>query len=112
MSATTHERPHTNTRLYLQIFAALAVLTVAEVLVVYLPADRILIAAILVGMALAKAVLVAAYYMHLRMEKGTLALIAAVPLILCVFLGIALMPDHSAVGHKTQNVAPPVEGHH
>lgn len=111
MTATTHER-HTNTRIYLQVFAALAVLTVAEVLVVYLPADRILIAALLVGMALGKAIMVAAYYMHLRVERGTLALIAAVPLFLCVFLAFALMPDHSAVDHRTVNVPPKAESGH
>lgn len=111
MTATTQER-HTNTRLYLQIFAALAVLTLVEVLVVYLPADRILIAAILVGLALGKAIMVAAYYMHLRFEKSTLALIASVPMFLCVFLALALMPDHSAVDHKTLNVPPAAESGH
>jgi len=111
MTATTHER-HTNTRLYLQIFAALGILTVAEVLVVYLPAEKMLIAAILVGLALGKAIMVAAYYMHLRFEKSTLALIAAVPLFLCVFLAMALMPDHSAVERRTLNVAPAAESGH
>lgn len=104
MSATATHGGHSNTRVYLQVFAALAILTVAEVAVVYLPMEKILIAAILVGLALGKAIMVAAYYMHLRFERSTLAIIASIPLVLCVFLAIALMPDHSAVERRTANV--------
>jgi len=98
-------------QLYFQIFGALAFLTLAEVGVTYGPPEmKFLVIAALCILALTKAALVAAYYMHLRFEKSTLALIAAVPLFLCVFLAFALWPDHSAVQHKTQNVpAAPAE---
>jgi caa(3)-type oxidase subunit IV len=104
MAVAAHPK-HSHRQLYFQVFGALAFLTIAEVGVTFGPPNlKIFIIAALVGLAFGKATLVAAYYMHLRFEKNTLALIAAVPLILCVFLAFALYPDHSAVGHKTQNV--------
>lgn len=111
--ATAHGKT-SHRQLYFQIFGALAFLTLAEVGVTYGPPEmKFVIIAALVILALTKAALVAAYYMHLRFEKSTLALIAAVPLFLCVFLAFALWPDHSAVQHKTQNVpAAPAEHEH
>jgi cytochrome c oxidase subunit 4 len=111
MTASTHGK-QSHRQLYFQIFGALAFLTIAEVGVTFGPPEaRYFIIAALIGMALAKAALVAAYYMHLRFERSTLALIAAVPLFLCVFLAFALYPDHSAVDHKTQNVPAAESGH-
>jgi cytochrome c oxidase subunit 4 len=102
------QEKHSHRVLYFQVFGALAFLTLAEVGVTFGPPSiRYVIIGALVILALAKAVMVAAFYMHLRFEKSTLAIIAAVPLLLCVFLALALVPDHSAVGHKTQNVPPP-----
>jgi hypothetical protein len=46
-----------------------------------------------VGEAITKALLVAMFFMHLRFEKMTLALIATTPLILCAFLAMMLLPD-------------------
>ena len=58
-----------------------------------MPIAKLLIATLLVGMALTKAILVAAYFMHLKFERRTLAVIAATPLALCVFLVLMLLPD-------------------
>jgi cytochrome c oxidase subunit IV len=105
--AAAHEK-HSHRILYFQVFGALAFLTLAEVGITFGPPSmKYVIVGALVGLALAKAAMVAAFYMHLRFEKTTLAVIAAVPLFLCVFLAFALYPDHSAVQHKTQNVPPP-----
>jgi cytochrome c oxidase subunit 4 len=112
MAATAHGKQSHRT-LYFQVFGALAFLTVAEIGVTFGPPEmRYIIIAVLIGLALGKAALVAAFYMHLRFEKSTLALIASVPLLLCVFLALALYPDHSAVPHKTVNVAPAAETGH
>ena len=84
-------RSHPN---YMAIFAWLGVLTAAEIGVTFLHAiPHLMMATMLIAMALAKAVLVAAYFMHLRFEKRTLAMIAVVPLILCTFLLLMLVPD-------------------
>src|SRR5262249_5326691 len=86
-----HEEPN-----YMNIFWALAVLTVIEIGVVYLPASRLLIGFLLVALACTKATLVAMYFMHLKFERSTLGIIALTPMILCVFLIFMLLPDLTA----------------
>lgn len=98
------------------IFYALTVLTIIEVGVFKLPIAKVLIAILLVGLALSKASLVAMYFMHLKFERKTLALIAITPLLLCVLLVFALLPDHLATPHKsvtatTSQQETPVEHH-
>jgi cytochrome c oxidase subunit IV len=58
-----------------------------------------------VGLALSKASLVAMYYMHLKFERTTLGLIAVTPLLLCVLLVFALLPDHSAAPRQASGAA-------
>lgn len=94
--ATDHPEPN-----YMAIFWWLFALTVAEVAVIYLGLPRLVLALLLVGLAISKAALVAMYFMHLRFERLTLALIAVTPLLLCVLLVFALVPDHSAVPHQS-----------
>jgi cytochrome c oxidase subunit 4 len=80
---------------YMGVFWALLILTLAEVGVFYLNLPRLVMVISLVVMALAKAALVAAYFMHLRFEKRTLALIVISPLLLSALLIIGLTPDAS-----------------
>jgi cytochrome c oxidase subunit 4 len=94
--AETHKQPN-----YIGVFWWLLILTVVEVAVIFMPMARILIAILLVGLALSKACLVAMYFMHLKFERTTLGLIAVTPLLLCVLLVFALLPDHSATPHLT-----------
>jgi cytochrome c oxidase subunit 4 len=98
---------------YWLIFLCLFILTVIEIAVIFVPVAKLLIVIALVSLALVKATLVAAYFMHLRFEARTLALIALTPLALGTLLIFILIPDHSAVLHKTADsvkVAPPA-GH-
>ncbi len=88
--AQAHTQPN-----YLAIFWWLLALTIIEVGVIFMPLARLLIAILLVGLALSKASLVALYFMHLRFERATLGLIAVTPLLLCVLLVFALLPDLS-----------------
>lgn len=81
---------------YMNIFWALAVLTVVEIGVVYMPAAKLLIGFLLVSLAGTKASLVAMYFMHLKFERSTLGIIALTPLLLCVFLIFMLLPDLTA----------------
>lgn len=98
--AHTHKQPN-----YIAIFWWLLALTIIEVGVIFMPLARVLIAILLVGLALSKAALVAMYFMHLKFERTTLGLIAVTPLVLCVLLVFALMPDHSATPHQTAGAA-------
>jgi cytochrome c oxidase subunit 4 len=82
---------------YMAIFWWLLALTILEIMAGYPHAGpsypHLLKGALLVGMALAKAALVAMYFMHLRFERITLGYIAMIPLILCVFVVLMVMPD-------------------
>jgi cytochrome c oxidase subunit 4 len=86
--ADTHASPN-----YWMIWLYLFVLTVIEIGVIYLPVAKIVIAVLLVTLACYKAFLVAMYFMHLKFERRTLAIIAITPFILCVFLILMLIPD-------------------
>jgi cytochrome c oxidase subunit 4 len=100
--AHAHKQPN-----YIAIFWWLLALTIIEVGVIFMPLARVLIAILLVGLALSKASLVAMYFMHLKFERKTLGLIAVTPLLLCVLLVFALLPDHSAAPHQTAGAVAP-----
>jgi cytochrome c oxidase subunit 4 len=77
--------------LYLRVFGVLAVLTVAEVAVIYVPGvSRGLLITALTLLALAKAALVLLYFMHLR--QG-LRLTVLVPFALPAVFAAVLMAE-------------------
>jgi cytochrome c oxidase subunit IV len=88
MASTTHTHPN-----YMGIFWVLLVLTVVEVALTFLGLPKLLLGSLLVALAVWKAALVAMYFMHLKFERKTLAMIAVVPFILCLLLILILLPD-------------------
>jgi len=100
------EHKHPN---YMAIFWTLAILTVVELGVVFLPFGKFANGTMLCALALAKAAIVAAYFMHLRFETRTLGLIAITPLAIATLLVFVLMPDAFAVNHKTAEKKPAAE---
>jgi caa(3)-type oxidase subunit IV len=48
---------------------------------------------LLVSLAVWKAALVALHFMHLKLEKKTLTVVALAPFVLCIFLSLMLLPD-------------------
>ena len=81
-------------RLYYATFAALALLTVAEVGVVYVPGiARSLLIAALVLLAVAKAGLVLMVFMHLSHERRALKLSIIVPFLLPAIYAAVLIGD-------------------
>jgi cytochrome c oxidase subunit IV len=80
---------------YIAIWIYLGVLTVMELIVAYAPIPKAVMVGLLIGLAWTKAVLVAMYFMHLRFERRTLAIIACVPILLVTFLTFMLVPDLS-----------------
>jgi caa(3)-type oxidase subunit IV len=113
MAAHTPEQLAHEHRRYLQVFAWLAVLTAVEIAVIYMPIARLAIGLMLVTLAATKAALVAMFYMHLSVEKRTLAYIALTPAVLCVLLVFMLLPDLGAVTRALTHATPPAaEAHH
>ena len=92
--AGTAEHKHPN---YMAIFWYLAILTVVEIAVIYMPLAKFTIGVLLCALALTKAALVAMYFMHLRFEARTLGWIAVTPLAIATLLIFVLLPDGFAV---------------
>jgi len=116
--ATTHvsrepEEPHGvtiplphHTVNYYAIFTALVVLTILTVLVAFhrFQSEAVnLLLAMLV--AATKATLVALFFMHLKFEGKLIYMIFIVPLILCVLLIVALIPDVLLPAQSTNNAS-------
>ena len=86
---------------YMAIFWYLAVLTVIEIAVIFLPIAKLAIGVLLVALACAKATLVALYFMHLRLETKTLGYIALTPVVIGALLVLVLLPDSLHAPHQT-----------
>jgi cytochrome c oxidase subunit 4 len=86
---------------YMAIFWYLAVLTVIEIAVIFLPIAKLAIGVMLVTLACAKAALVALYFMHLRLETKTLGYIALTPVVIGALLVLVLLPDSLHAPHQT-----------
>jgi len=97
MAGTAHKHPN-----YMAIFWYLAILTVIEIGVIYLPLGKFTIGVLLCALALGKATLVAMYFMHLKFETLTLGWIAITPLAIATLLVFILLPDGFAVLKTTE----------
>jgi cytochrome c oxidase subunit IV len=97
----TGEHKHPN---YMAIFWYLAILTVVEIAVIYMPLAKFTIGVLLCALALSKAALVAMYFMHLKFETRTLGMVAITPLLIATLLVFVLLPDGFAVMKRTIGV--------
>ena len=97
----TGEHKHPN---YMAIFWYLAILTVVEIAVIYMPFAKFTIGVLLCALALGKASLVAMYFMHLKFETRTLGMVAVTPLLIATLLVFVLLPDGFAVMKRTVGV--------
>ena len=102
MATAAHKHPN-----YMAIFWWLAILTVVELGVIYLPFGKVTIAVLLCVLAVTKAALVAMYFMHLRFETKTLGWIAVTPLAIATLLIFVLLPDGFAVLKTTEGAKKP-----
>jgi cytochrome c oxidase subunit 4 len=84
-----HERQYPTEGTYFAVFVALAILTVIELAVVYLPGIRV---PLLVGLAFSKAWLVVQFYMHLRYDNKLFSWVFLLPLAAGAILTVALQP--------------------
>lgn len=79
---------------YMAVWAALAVITLMEVLYAFLDIPKVYLAVGLIVMAVWKALLVALYYMHLRFEPRRLWVLAASPLPLVAILIVFVLQEN------------------
>ena len=115
-----HEEPHGHTEAephhavpYFKIFGLLVVLTAITVAVAFLDIQNE-IAKVLLALTIAsiKASAVALFFMHLKFEGKLIYLILIVPLMLCILLVVALIPDIArAVPFNELTPLPGASGH-
>ena len=98
MASSGHKHPN-----YMAIFWYLAILTVVEIGVIFLPFGKFTNGVLLCALAVTKAALVAMYFMHLKFETRTLGMIAVTPLAIATLLVFVLLPDGFAVAKKTDD---------
>lgn len=90
-------------RLYIQVFAALVVLTLLEVAGVLLDLATWVTMLYVLGLAILEALLIATFFMHLRWEDPFLRKVALLPIFFIIVLvaGVGLTspdsPDHGAL---------------
>jgi cytochrome c oxidase subunit IV len=96
MSAHAEAAAHEvgSTKLFIQVWVWLLVLTAIEVLLAYFRLHPSLMLTILVGLSLIKSALIVSYFMHLRFERLGLffLLIPAMVFCICMML-IVFFPD-------------------
>lgn len=107
-------KTHPNVKVYLAVFAALAVLTVVTVAVSYLHLP--ITGAVFVALAIAtvKAGLVATFFMHLKGERALIYGLLAMTLVFMGFLFILPISDTAAIADKMIHAevpAPAPAGH-
>ncbi len=86
MSSTSPEAVKKHVKVYLRVFAALAVLTVVTVAVSYLHLPVLVAVALALAIAILKGSLVAAYFMHLTNEKKIIWAILLLTAFFFIFL--------------------------
>ena len=89
-----HEHHESHGAAYFRVFIALIVFTVISVLadLVHLP-NKILLGAIVLAVATAKALCVLLFFMHLKFERAWKYLLLAPTVIIALALPVALRPD-------------------
>ncbi len=83
-----------STKLFVQVWVWLLVLTAIEVFLAYLRLHPYLMLTILVGLSLIKSALIMSYFMHLRFERLGLFLILVPAMVFCIcMMLIMFFPD-------------------
>jgi cytochrome c oxidase subunit IV len=82
---------HPGTMTYVVVGIVLAILTAMEVAVIYIPALSSVAIPILLVLTTGKFALVAMYYMHLKMDNSIFTWVFVAPMMLTVFLIVALI---------------------
>ena len=91
-------------KLYWKVFYALTALTCFELVVVYAPFGKIVIALIIVCATLAKAFSVGWFYMHLNHETKGLKVVLLFPMFVAFFYAVYLITDAKFTQTRHSNV--------
>ena len=105
MTDHAHEDHASHGAVYIRVFAALCVFTVISYLADWIGMpNKVMLGAIVLPVAVAKALCVMMYFMHLKFERNWKYLLLAPTLILAAALPVALRPD---IGEQYYNTDVP-----
>lgn len=96
-----HAEAHASTRTYWLVALVLAIITLLEVAVFYVPAIRPVIVPVLLVLSAAKFVLVVGFFMHLKYDRPVLTRIFLGGLVVATIIILAMMLLFGAVGPGT-----------
>ena len=96
-----HEEAHGSRKTYWLVALVLAIITLLEVAVFYVPAIRPIIVPVLLVLSAAKFVLVVAFFMHLKYDQPILTKIFMGGLVVATVIILALMLLFGAIGPGT-----------
>lgn len=99
MAETTEA--HASRQTYWLVALVLAVITLLEVAVFYVPALREIIVPVLLALSATKFALVVAFFMHLKYDQRVLTRIFAIGLAVATSIVLAMMLLFGAIGRGT-----------
>tara|TARA_B100001250_G_scaffold221712_1_gene190169 strand:- start:206 stop:511 length:306 start_codon:yes stop_codon:yes gene_type:complete len=100
MSNNEHEHIQEHIKIYLNVFGALAILTLVTVAVSYLELSTVEGIMLALAIASVKASLVAGYFMHLISEKQTIIwilILTFVFFLILMFVPLITVTDHTGI---------------
>jgi cytochrome c oxidase subunit IV len=89
--AAAHEEAHASNRTYVQIALILAVITIAEVVIYYIPTVRPILVPALIILSLAKFIMVVGFFMHLKYDHRLYRFMFAAGLIVTLGVYLAML---------------------
>jgi len=96
-----HEGGHAARGTYWIIAVVLAIITMLEVAVFYVPAIRGVIVPVLLVLSTAKFALVAMFFMHLKYDSPVLTVVLSIGLVVATAIVLSLMFLFGAIGPGT-----------
>jgi cytochrome c oxidase subunit 4 len=90
---TTHAPEGATTKLFLMVWIGLLILTMVEVFLAYMHTPLHIMLIILIGLSTIKAAMIIAYFMHMKYEKVSLAVILFPMTVFCICAMFIVVPD-------------------
>ena len=91
--AAAHAPEGATTKLFLMVWIGLLILTLVEVFLAYMQTPLTIMLIILIGLSTAKAAMIIAYFMHMKYEKVSLAVILFPLTVFCILAMFIVVPD-------------------
>jgi cytochrome c oxidase subunit 4 len=101
-----HEEHHPTPADYVRIAIILAIITLIEVFIYYLPGMRGILVPILIALSLLKFLAVVGYFMHLKNDKRLFRLSFAAGLILSLAVFLAMIAMFNTAASWFPNIVP------